>query len=386
MFSVNILICGWYGTETLGDRAILAGIFKILRNALMGGNVKIASLYPFLTKRTIIEDSNIYSNIAPELNVSYFEINNKITLNQEIESTDLVIFGGGPIMDLPELQIMKYIFVNAKNRGKKTAIVGCGLGPLYRKQYKNTARDILRYSDLTIFRDKNSVDTAMELLKDNHLQLYYSHDPAILASYHYRLNEYKAQNSTTNNYIAVNIREFQNIGFRSDEYLGENKIIELMEIISKQYETVKLVPMHTFGIGGDDRYYLTKLKYQTQSKNIEVIHEPMNLFELFDVYSNAAACIGMRYHSIVFQTLLNGNNYILDYTDKKNGKIGSFIKLFDTQNFYGDRYINVLQDISSEKIMDIRTVLARNQHFNFDDSIYKETLDQYVKLLKKVFI
>ena len=28
----NILVLGWYGTETLGDRAILDGIFQIMGN------------------------------------------------------------------------------------------------------------------------------------------------------------------------------------------------------------------------------------------------------------------------------------------------------------------------------------------------------------------
>jgi len=382
---VNILICGWYGTETLGDRAILAGILKILGNTFQKGdvNVKIASLYPFLTKRTLIEDRNIYVSIAPGLNLTYFDVNNLGVLDREINATDLVVFGGGPIMDLMELEVIKYIFIKANKNRKPTAILGCGLGPLYRKQFKNTAKEILKHSNLVIFRDKKSVESSKELLKDPMIQFNYSHDPAILAGYQYKLHKQETR-GTLKNYIAVNVRQFQNIGFRADKYVSETKIIELLEDVSKKYGMVKLIPMHTYGIGGDDRYYLTKLQNETKSENIEVVHKPMNLYQLFDIYSEAEACIGMRYHSVVFQTLLNGNNYILDYTDKKNGKISAFIKLFDTTNFYGDRYINVLEDTPSDKFLEIKEVLERNKHFNFESYIYEETLDKYVKLLKSI--
>ena len=380
----NLLICGWYGTETLGDRAILAGIFKILSNTSFGKNIKIASLYPFLTKRTFIEDMPIYRDILKDSNLCFFDVYDKDVLDNEIEASDLVVFGGGPIMDLAELNIIKYIFSNAKRKGKKTAIIGCGLGPLYRKQYINKAKKILNKADIIIFRDKKSVDTARNILNESNKKIQYSHDPAVLSCFHY-MNSNSNSSTTDRNYIAVNLREFNNIGFKSDIYLSDDKIIKLLKGLSRNFNNkIKLVPMHTFGIGGDDRYYLTKLKDQIKIENIEILHKPLNLFELFDVYSNAYSCIGMRYHSIVFQTLLNGNNFILDYTDKANGKISSFLELIDDKNFYDDRYINVLQDVSMEKINMIPLILKQNNCFDVQHEIYNKTIDSYVKLLNSI--
>ena len=51
----------------------------------------------------------------------------------------------------------------------------------------------------------------------------------------------------------------------------------------------------------------------------------------------------MRYHSVVFQTILSGNNYVLDYTEPNKGKIFGFLKEIDEMNFYEKRYIS-LQD------------------------------------------
>jgi polysaccharide pyruvyl transferase WcaK-like protein len=52
---MNITIIGWYGTETVGDRGILAGILDII-NISEVDNIFLGSLYPFFTERTLSED------------------------------------------------------------------------------------------------------------------------------------------------------------------------------------------------------------------------------------------------------------------------------------------------------------------------------------------
>lgn len=49
----TVCILGWYGTETLGDRAILDGILSALYLAYGECNILLGSLYPFFTERTI---------------------------------------------------------------------------------------------------------------------------------------------------------------------------------------------------------------------------------------------------------------------------------------------------------------------------------------------
>ena len=53
---MNVCILGWYGTETLGDRAILDGIIRIYNEVENESIFYIGSLHPLLTERTIIED------------------------------------------------------------------------------------------------------------------------------------------------------------------------------------------------------------------------------------------------------------------------------------------------------------------------------------------
>ena len=132
---INISIFGWYGTETLGDRAILDGIFQIFNSLNTSIKINIASLYPDFTKRTFLEDGDIYKVNSKKLSFEIFDVYDKKITNKIIKSSKLVIMGGGPIMDLEELDIVNKAFIKAKKLGKKTMLFGCGMGPLYNEKY-----------------------------------------------------------------------------------------------------------------------------------------------------------------------------------------------------------------------------------------------------------
>lgn len=331
----NVCIFGWYGTETLGDRAILDGIFQIF-NSVGNFKMQIGSLYQNFTKRTFLEDESIYKENSPKLEFEIFDVNNQMERKKRIKNSEIIIMGGGPIMDLEELKIIQKTFLYAKKHHKKTMLFGCGIGPLNQKKYIKITKNILKHSDMCIFRDEKSCNRANLIYRGNYT---YSYDPAVISILNYAKNHTK---KTSENYICINFRRI------TDEYNVQNdfdkSLVNIVKFSSTQYDKVLLVPMHTYGIGGDDRKLLTELCYKINQSNIQVLHKPMNLYELYELYANATACIGMRYHSIVMQTLLNGNNIIIDYTDKINGKIISFINQVDSEHFYKNRYINIKEE------------------------------------------
>lgn len=53
---LKIVIIGWYGTETIGDRAILAGIIRMLATSFRDIEIMLGSILPFFTERTLQED------------------------------------------------------------------------------------------------------------------------------------------------------------------------------------------------------------------------------------------------------------------------------------------------------------------------------------------
>lgn len=375
---MRICILGWYGTETLGDRAILAGLLNIFDATFHSFTVRIGSLYPFLTKRTLLEDESVYNKMAPGVKIDYFDVKNKALLNDEITKSDFIVMGGGPIMDLTELEIIAYAFRYAKKQSKKTAILGCGIGPLHKKQYIAITSTIFNYSDLIILRDKRSLARLNSSDFNSTARSCYAHDPAIIPVGRY-LNE---GHNVASNHIAVNFRQFPKSCFVSNIQLGDIFFSKLITEISKLYDSVHLVPMHTFYIGGDDRTYLSQLHMMSASDNIHVLHKPMNLYELFYEYATAYACIGMRYHSVVFQTLLNGNNFIFDYTEEGTGKINSFLEILGNQHLKIGRYLNLQVTDSKLSENDILSLVVdslkpSSDRFIYDNNIFDETLTLY---------
>lgn len=376
---MNICILGWYGTETLGDRAILEGILQIFEKIDNANKIYLGSLYPFFTERTLFEEEYLLNKLGIKSEIIVFNERKGSQLKNYIRNADFVIMGGGPLMDLIELDIIDAAFSFAKKMKKRTGLIGCGIGPLKKREFRKSVYNIISNSDLCIFRDSNSLETAKILCKRYGSMikkncLYSSLDPAILPLQ--VLNRVEEDNKT--NQIVVNYRD---LGFQiaSQDKIQHvfHKLVDFTRNLSYLYEQVILLPNHTFYVGGDDRYFLSKIKIElTDCTNIVVCQKPKSLLETFSIISCSEAAVAMRYHAILFQTLLNGNNYILDYTDKKTGKINSFLKDIDLDGFYNNR----VYDMSSN-LQEIRFDFNKKK-FVFDKSIYPDTLSFYVKCIE----
>jgi polysaccharide pyruvyl transferase WcaK-like protein len=97
----KITIIGWYGTETIGDRAILSGIFTFFKKAFREFEVKLGSLYPFFTQRTLNEDHNFWEESCNyTFPVQLFDSKKVQELDKAIKDSDLVVMGGGPLMHI----------------------------------------------------------------------------------------------------------------------------------------------------------------------------------------------------------------------------------------------------------------------------------------------
>jgi len=376
---VKIAIIGWYGTETIGDRAILAGILKILSGVFTSYEVKLGSLEPDFSNRTILEDYDYLCKCSynPKLKISIFNSLNASELRNIINNCDCLIIGGGPLMDIKQMYMLEYGLGYAKKRKKRTIALGCGWGPLNIIEYKRCALNILRNSDLVIFRDSTSLFNARLNFGKECRDFYSLIDPAFISANYYKNTQQNIIRS--NDIIALNFRDIS-----SDCYGGNNqaniRLFEniILQILSYHNETLHLVPMHTYFIGGDDRIILNRLNQNIGSDRIVVHNMPLGLEDTMSLFYNAKFCVGMRFHSIVLQTVLNGCNYILDYSDANNGKIISMIKDCGIE-MSDDRYISLHN---------------RSEEFKFPDEIERKSIDdiqietfefRYINILESFF-
>ena len=72
-----VSIIGWYGTETLGDRAILDGILCVLDKIEPCCKVNLGSLFPFYSQRTLREEESVFHESAPKIEIAVFNLKNK---------------------------------------------------------------------------------------------------------------------------------------------------------------------------------------------------------------------------------------------------------------------------------------------------------------------
>ncbi|MDR1130055.1 MAG: polysaccharide pyruvyl transferase family protein [Prevotellaceae bacterium] len=339
---IKITIIGWYGTETIGDRAILAGLINLFPDVYEHFDIKLGSLYPTLSHRTVVEDYSFYTVMAKRhIFISIFDSTDVAELNSAIKWADMLVMGGGPLMDIEPMFMIEYAFKYAKKNRVKTALLGCGMGALIQERFMKSAMSIISNSDLTIFRDSKSLARYHELLKKEPSGCMASIDPAVFAADVFR-KLYNSENS--DKFAAINFREsdgLYNLGMSTEQIFV--LFSELLEKTARNHDyELLLVPMHTFRIGGDDRYFLNQLAGKVNLPNVHVQNTPLSLVETMKIYYDAVFCIGMRFHSVLLQTAVNGKNYILDYTDINNGKIINLLHQLQACDFYKSRYYSLV--------------------------------------------
>jgi len=381
---VKITIIGWYGTETIGDRAILAGLISFFAKVYGEFEIKLGSLYPFFSERTINEDYSFYKEITEkDFKIDIFNSKDSKELEYAIKESDLVAMGGGPLMDLSELFMVEYAFKKARKLGKKTALLGCGVGPLFQKKYRKSVLEIVQHSDIVILRDSKSKESLQEIYKEfnkyfDETLVNTSYDPAVECALEFN----KKNTPIQKEYIAINLREFPlEYNKQKDSKNINEELKKFIKDVALKYsdKEIRLIPMHYFHIGNDDRFFLNRIAMDLKLENIKVQNTNLTLKETIEVYQSAYFNIGMRFHSVVLQTIASGKNYILDYTEPKKGKIYGFLGDIDKVSFYVSRYISLQEDEISSVIIE-----DENAKFEFDVDEVRNHLNVYLEKLKEV--
>lgn len=375
---MEIAIIGWYGTETIGDRAILAGIINTLSKVYDSFTINLGSLYPFYTSRTVLEDLNFYKKVSKErlYELKIFNSLDPHELKTAINSCQVLMVGGGPLMDLAEMNMLEYAFLYATRKKKKKVIFGSGWGPLRNEYRIRQACNLVKLADFTIFRDSISLEECKNYIPVDDSKVKSSIDPACFACQNFMENAPEKRND----HISVNFRDVSLEGKHySDRAIPDDIFVDLVKAIKDKVSLpIHLVPMHNFFIGGDDRIFLNTIEKLINDPQIRVLHRPLSLFETMEEYFHAKMCVGMRFHSVLLQTLLNGNNYIVDYTDPNKGKIKGLIDEFGMIDEYKSRYFSLYDDSPKKFGFD------STSNYNYSSAFVNNNSSIYCSFLKQL--
>ncbi|PZV08247.1 MAG: radical SAM protein [Leptolyngbya sp.] len=335
----RVLIVGWYGTETVGDKAILWSIINNLRSRSNAPElIEVSSLFPFVTKWTLRE-LEIHDISVVETYTDEFE--------DSVSLADEIIMGGGPLMDLKVLDHVLYAFSHASSTNVKKSIYGCGIGPLARDEYIETVSEIIRLSNSVTLRDSASVKFCIEQLKGKNIAC--SEDPATDFIEFYKNGQNHSKRRyfpfPDKEYLACFLREWgkdysydlNESDYNDQKHSFEKNLTEMIAHISlSQSLYVNLLPMHSFHVGGDDRIFNRKISKEVKKaiervgscqlpgSIIDCASVPVSPTDILENMSHAKICLCMRFHSVLFAENLDIPYIAIDYT--RGGKIEAFLR------------------------------------------------------------
>ena len=351
-----IFITGWYGTETVGDKAILGGIIDHYLKKYDEPIFKISAIYPFIVNRTIKELKIKNADVVSLHELSFF---------RNLVISDEIVIGGGPLMEMQSLSIPLWAFKFGKRFKKKNIIFGCGIGPIYSDRFKKLTKNLLHMADEILLRDNKSLDFALDLSGSFKEKTRVIADPA----HDYVLKIGEKIVNTKRETIACFLRDWP-VAYRGDRTIEEfNRDKEtynmnLAQLIHEISEKLNVVPsfhsMHNFVVGGDDRDYYRDFidKYYIWEHHFD--KGLSNVSTTITAMKTSKCNFVMRYHSVLFAETLHTNYLALDYTN--GGKVAGFLKDRDLIN----RMISIDQVISHK--VDVDTLL--NQ-ISFRKHIFK---------------
>ncbi len=328
------LIVGWYGTETAGDKAIIADIIRRLKNENSQIQITVASLYPFVTDRTIkeIEAENI--KIIKTHSAEYI---------LACRSTDSVIMGGGPLMGMESLGFVLTAFAEARKKNIPCIVEGCGIGPLIETEHILAVKEILRLSTQIRVRDKSSLDWAIS--NTSRVDAVCTEDPAARFVEKWKKTDLQDQKIQDEEHFACFLREitleYAN-GESSSTFLAFRERFEqelgkfVCHIREKTGLKPFLMPMHTFAVGEDDRDFARRFaKTYLQDGDYNIGNRIYSPQDILSVMSRSKFNICMRFHSVLFAEKLDVPFVAIDYTG--GGKIKGFLKDQKKLKFMFDR-------------------------------------------------
>lgn len=326
----RVLICGWYGTETLGDKAILGGVMLAIRQKLGRVDFTLVSLFPYVSEmsRRQMEELKGCHIVNPQDGVRL------------AAGMDLVVFGGGPLMAIDELADMEAIFGAARADGVPTVIAGCGVGPLGAKWHNAALKNILSLASMRIYRDAKSRALASELGVDTSADLV-AEDPAFTWLHNQR-DRLQSSPPTDHKVLLLGLRDFPHSTYarhlspsacQAAKLRYEQAVTQALETLTEQYPdlVIRPLPMCTNHFGDDDRWFYRRLfggNAKLKDKlDVSLLRAELAPLDYCEAFRAAHVVLTMRFHSLVFALGLEVPTVAIDYTLGK-GKVHALAERF----------------------------------------------------------
>jgi polysaccharide pyruvyl transferase WcaK-like protein/MoaA/NifB/PqqE/SkfB family radical SAM enzyme len=312
----RILLVGWYGTETAGDAAILAGILieYLERNPAL--RFVLLSLYPYYS-RLMLQD--FPPALAARVELAGYE---SVLAFEAASRCDAVVMAGGPLMDIPQTRLIADLFLHFHRSSRPAAIEGCGIGPLNNETWRRNVAWTARLASRIAVRDSGSAALLRSMGIRKPIEV--RRDPSI--TFLERLDA-PSPSAPRGAVIRCFLRELTHeYPQATSPAAADDAIAGFLERLLAWYpdDTIELWPMHYFPVGNDDREFARRMVERIGNGRLRWEQWPRSAEEIARSMTGARFCICMRFHSVVFAATLGVPFFAIDYT--AGGKIHGFLQ------------------------------------------------------------
>lgn len=301
-------IVGWYGTETLGDAAILGEILHCLQE--QGFADEQIAVYGSAVKRTALTLAELGRPQVESCDLSGL-------LGSSADLPELLIFGGGPLCDGRAMKELARLLVKPASAGCRVFLWGVGLGPLQEPRYRQAIAAILRQAEKIAFRDDASRRLAEEVAPEiRQAALAVLPDPA--AGYLRRLTP--VVRTSGRPYCLAAVRAWPRLaghGLTDEEFARQKKNYderwrEVLAGVAARGLAVRLIA-HEYWPEEDRDYFADLLDAMPEKSRLSVIEPMLTVHEALQWYAQAEAVLAGRFHAAVFALALNKPFLAVDY-------------------------------------------------------------------------
>lgn len=329
----RVLITGWYGTETTGDKAILGEVLHFVKQRSPACEIILTSLDKKISQQTNLELQDLTGVMLVDI-----ENGHRPAL---IESVDAVIVGGGPLMQTGAMEYIWRIFAEANRQHKARIVFGCGVGPLHTEEMRRMTAQVLQMSTAGFFRDEESYEYAFILAPDSKFGV--ACDPALAY-----LKRWMSSNGSMPPQDESSIRIAALLRANTGEFIVDLakkgledfnaqsalKISRILETVCESYSArAALLAMNAPWIGGDDRMFNRLVAGSfTRPDLVQVERGYFSLDAVIRSLAVSDAAVAMRYHGHLFCIALGIPFLSIDYTGE-SGKVFSLVKRIEYEQW-----------------------------------------------------
>ncbi len=359
----TITLIGYYGAGNLGDELLLESSINIIRSIDANAQINIFSQSPKLTSET-------YSAYK------CFNKFNILDIYSALISSRVLVFGGGSIFqDSSSFKSLIYycaIALSFKCFGKKTILLGQGIGPLKNSISRLICQIVYKVADFVNVRDQESFEMAKSwgldekrLSKGIDLVWYIDNLQKSNINLDTKSN---AESNTLLNTILISLRDTKNF--------QEKELLLFAKHLHKHHSESEFI---LFAFQKDDLKILIKLTEYLNKYNVK--NSISEIYTLQDwtnngekLFLNSHMIYSMRFHGVMLAAKLNIPCIGLAY----DPKVSSLCKEINLPYLvFNNQFEKQLETLSF--LLKIKSNVVDNEYFFANIDIHLQNLKRNLK-------